>query len=150
MFVRQAIRLAAGTAFAAVTAFTATSAFAQAVQLITPDEARLPLAATKPATRAITRGPGIKLSTPEQVSGQFPFKVAFEPRGESKIDVSSVKVEYLKGSVIDLTPRLKSNAKPEGIEIPSALAPSGEHPIRVSVRDSEGRMGTAEFKLTVK
>jgi hypothetical protein len=28
--------------------------------------------------------------------------------------------------------------------------PAGEHAFRVSVRDSEGRVGKTEFKLTVK
>jgi hypothetical protein len=128
----------------------ASSAFAQTLQLITADEARQPAAASKPASRAITRGPGVKLASPENVSGPFALKVAFEPRGESKIDAASVKVEYLKGTGIDLTDRVKGGIKPSGIEIPAAAAPAGEHPIRVSVRDSEGRLGTAEFKLTVK
>lgn len=127
-----------------------TLAYGQAVQLITPDEAKQPAAASKPASRAITRGPGVKLASPESVSGQFAFKVAFEPRGESKIDPASVKVEYLKGNGIDLTERLKGSVKPNGIEVAAASAPAGEHPIRVTVRDSEGRLGTAEFKLTVK
>ena len=126
------------------------AASAQTVQLITADEAKQPAAAPKPSTRAITRGPGVKLASPESVSGNFPFKVAFEARGESKIDPATIKVEYLKGSGIDLTERLKAGIKSDGIEIPAAAAPSGEHPIRVTVRDSEGRLGTAEFKLTVK
>ena len=126
------------------------SAFGQTVQLITADEAKQPAAAAKPATRAITRGPGVKLASPDSVSGQFALKVGFEPRGDSKIDVASVKVEYLKGNGIDLTERVKAGIKPTGIDIPAAAAPAGEHPIRVSVRDSEGRMGSAEFKLTVK
>ena len=126
------------------------TAFAQTVQLITADEAKQPAAATKPASRAITRGPGVKLASPESVSGPFALKIAFEPRGDSKIDAASVKVEYLKGAGIDLTDRVKGGIKPTGIEIPAAAAPAGEHPIRVSVRDSEGRLGTAEFKLTVK
>jgi len=126
------------------------TAFGQAVQLITPDEAKLPAAGTKPPSRAITRGPGVKLASPDSVSGQFAFKVDFSPRGESKIDPNSVKVEYLKGSGVDLTSRLKANVKPTGIEVAAASAPAGEHPIRVTVRDSEGRQGTAEFKLTVK
>jgi hypothetical protein len=125
------------------------TAYAQ-VQLITADEAKQPPAASKPASRAITRGPGVKLASPESVSGQFALKVAFEPRGESKIDTGSVKVELLKGNGIDLTDRVKAGIKPTGIEIASAAAPAGEHPIRVTVRDSEGRLGTAEFKLTVK
>ena len=126
------------------------SAFGQVVQLITADEAKQAAAASKPASRAITRGPGVKLASPEGVSGQFPFKVGFEPRGDSKIDTASVKVEYLKGSGIDLTERVKAGIKPTGIEMPAVAAPAGEHPIRVTVRDSEGRLGTAEFKLTVK
>ena len=127
-----------------------TAAYGQSVQLITADEAKLPATAAKPPSRAITRGPAVKLVSPESVSGQFPFKIAFEPRGESKIDPASIKVEYLKGSGVDLTERLKPGIKPAGIEIPAAAAPAGEHPIRVSVRDSEGRQGSAEFKLTVK
>ena len=135
--------------FAAFFAF-ATAASGQTVQLITADEAKQPAAASKPASRAITRGPGVKLVSPESVGGQFAFKVAFEPRGDSKIDPGSVKVEYLKGAGIDLTERVKGGVKPNGIEVPAAAAPAGEHPIRVTVRDSEGRLGTAEFKLTVK
>lgn len=126
------------------------AAYAQALQLITAEEAKLPTPSAKPPSRGITRGPGVKLASPETVSGNFAFKVAFEPRGGSKIDTGSVKVEYLKGAGVDLTARLKSGIKPEGIEIPAAAAPAGEHPIRVSVRDSEGRMGTAEFKLSVR
>jgi len=127
-----------------------TAAYGQAIQLITPDEAKLPAAGAKPPTRAITRGPGVKLASPEVVSGKFAFNVSFEPRGGSKIDPASVKVEYLKGSGVDLTDRLKASVKPTGIEVAATSAPAGEHPIRVTVRDSEGRQGSAEFKLTVK
>jgi len=134
---------------AAVALLGASAVNAQALQLITADEARLP-AFTKPPSRAITRGPGVKLASPESVSGTFALKIGFEPRGESKIDTSSVKVEYLKGNGIDLTERIKTAIKPNGIDIPAAAAPAGEHPIRVTVRDSEGRLGSVEFKLTVK
>ena len=129
--------------------FASGTAFAQ-VQLITAEEAKQPASAAKPASRAITRGPGVKLASPESVSGAFALKVAFEPRGDSKNDPASVKVELLKGNGIDLTDRIKAGIKPTGIEVASAAAPAGEHPIRVTVRDSEGRLGTAEFKLTVK
>ena len=61
-----------------------------------------------------------------------------------------MKVEYLRGSGVDLTARLKAGIKPEGIEVAQAQVPSGEHAFRVSVRDSEGREGKAEFKLTAK
>ena len=48
------------------------AAFAQTVQLVTADEAKQPASASKPASRAITRGPGVKLASAESVSGQFP------------------------------------------------------------------------------
>ena len=137
-------------AVAAALLLASSATFAQSVQLITVDEAKLPASAAKPPSRAITRGPGVKLASPESVSGTFPFKIAFEPRGESKIDAASIKVEYLKGPGVDLTERLKGGFKPTGIEIPAAAAPAGEHPIRVTVRDSEGRQGNGEFKLVVK
>ncbi len=129
---------------------SASAARAQTVNLITAEEAKQPAVAIKPGTRAITRGPGVKLASPEAVSGTFPFKVEFAPRGGSKIDASSVKVEYLRGSGIDLTARLKDAIKPEGISVAAAQAPAGEHAFRVSVRDSEGREGKAEFTVTVK
>lgn len=138
------------TLVAASLALSASFASAQALQLVTADEAKLPAVAAKPATRAITRGPGVKLATPESVSGAFPFKVEFAPRGGSKIDPASVKIEYLRGEGVDLTARLKAGIKPEGIEVAQAQVPAGEHAFRVSVRDSEGREGKAEFKLTAK
>ena len=123
---------------------------AQSVQLIKDDEAKLPAQTVKSMTRAITRGPGIKLLSPETVTAPFPFKVMFEPRGQAKIDKASIKVEYLRGAGIDLTDRLKADIKEAGIETHAALAPAGEHMIRVSATDTEGRQGTTEFKLTVK
>lgn len=137
-------------AIAAGLALASSLAQAQALQLVTPDEAKMPAVAAKPGTRAITRGPGVKLASPESVSGTFPFKVEFAPRGGSKIDPASVKVEYLRGSGVDLTARLKAGIKPEGIDVAAAQVPAGEHAFRVSVRDSEGREGKAEFKLTAK
>ncbi len=122
---------------------------AQTVQLITEDEAKLP-AAAQTVTRAITRGPGIKLVSPEAVGKNFAFKVAFAPRGSSKIDPASVQVVYLKNPQVDITSRVKAGIGAEGIEIAAAQAPAGEHPIKVSVRDDEGRQGSATFNLVVK
>jgi len=130
--------------------FFSAAAAAQTLQLVTADEAKLPAVGAKPGSRAITRGPGVKLASPESVSGSFPFKVEFAPRGESKIDLASVKVEYLRGAGVDLTARLKAGTSESGISIAAAAAPPGEHAFRVSVRDSEGREGHAEFTLTVK
>ena len=128
----------------------ATTAGAEPVQLITEKEAKLP-AAPQAASRAITRGPGVKLLSPERVAnGAFPLKVVFEARGGSKIDPGSVQVTYLKNPPVDLTSRIMSGIRPDGIDLASVTAPGGEHPIRISVRDDEGRQGSLLINLSVK
>src|ERR1051325_8883487 len=128
----------------------ASSAAAQTVQLITDKEARLP-AAPQAASRAITRGPGVKLLSPESVAkNPFPLKVAFEPRGGSKVDLSSVQVTYLKNPQVDLTSRIQSAIRPDGIDLAAATAPAGDHPIRITVKDDEGRQGSLVVNISVK
>jgi hypothetical protein len=144
------IRPTLAFSLAAVLTVISPFAAAQSVQLISPTEAQLPAMPQKPASRAITRGPGVKLLSPEAVSGRFPLKIAFEPRGASKIDPASVKVEYLKGDGVDLTDRVKAAVKGNGIELAEASAPAGEHPLKISVRDDEGRQGTLLVNLVVK
>lgn len=121
---------------------------AQTINLIKDDEARLP-AAELPRTRAITRGPAIRLVSQEQVARSgFPLKIVFEPRGGAQIDLASVRVEYLRNPVVDLTERIRPGLKAGGIDIPAATVPSGSHAIRVSLTDSEGRSGSAVLRLT--
>ena len=129
----------------------ATSGFASAqVKLITEAEAQGPNLQV-PTTRAITRGPGIVLKSPHDVVGKsFAFKVSFEPRGGAKIDPSSLKFEYLKQPPIDLTDRFKPGLNGNQLELAQASVPTGIHPIRVSVRDSEGREGQTVIQLSAK
>ena len=123
---------------------------AQSIQLIKEDEAKLP-AGNVAATRAITRGPGVKLVSPENVAGKsFPLKIVFEPRGGAQVDLASVKVEYLKNPVVDLTDRVKAGIKADGIDLSSVNVPAGAHPLRVTVRDNEGRQGISVINLTAK
>lgn len=124
------------------------SAYANAqVRLVTDEEARRPDAKVA-TTRAITRGPGLKLASSENVkAGGFPLKVLIESRGGVRIDPGSVKIEYLKEPLVDLTERVKTSIRPDAIEIPVALLPPGEHAFRVSVNDVDGRRGTVYFSL---
>lgn len=123
---------------------------AQPVQLITDQEAKLP-AAPQATFRGVTRGPGVKLVSPASVTdGAFPLKVTFEARGGAKIDPSSVQVTYLKNPAVDLTSRVKSGIRPDGIDLAAVTAPGGEHPIRISVKDDEGRQGSLIINLSVK
>jgi len=129
-----------------------TSQLLIAAPLITAKEAALPPAAGTLATRGISRGPAIKLASPEAdtpVAAPFDFKVNFEPRGDAKIDPSSVKVVYMKSPFVDLTPRLKSAISANGIDFAKADVPPGTHTIRVTVKDSEGRETNSVMNLVV-
>jgi hypothetical protein len=113
-----------------------------AAPLITAKEAALPSASGTLATRGISRGPAVKMSSPEAdvpVNSPFDFKVLFEARGEGKIDPNSVKVVYMKSPFVDLTPRLKNAISPSGINFSKAEVPPGTHTIRVTVKDLDGR-----------
>ena len=123
-----------------------------AAPLITSKEAALPAASGALATRGISRGPAVKLNSPEAdtpISSPFDFKVLFEARGEGKIDPNSVKVVYMKSPFVDLTPRLKSAITPTGINFSKAEAPPGTHTIRVTVKDLDGRETNQVITLVV-
>lgn len=126
--------------------------YAAAEVLITETEAALPASAGPLANRGISRGPAIKLESPEAdtfVSTPFAFKVKFEPRGGAKIDLSTIKVIYLKSPLVDLTSRLRHSISSNGIDFINATAPAGTHPIRVTAKDSEGRETNLIFNMIV-
>lgn len=121
-------------------------------QLITAEEAALPAAAPSLTTRGISRGPGVKLLSPgpdSTVKAPFDFKVAFEPHGGGKIDTSSVKVVYLKTPAVDLTPRLQKSISGTGIDLTGADVPAGEHDIKLTVLDTDGRETNTVVHLVV-
>ena len=123
-----------------------------AFTLIKNDEAKLPPAAGALATRGISRGPGIKVVTPDvggQVSSPFNLKVVFEPRGGAKIDVAATKVTYLKATPVDLGPRIKPGLSEQGISLDGAEVPPGDHAIQLSVQDSEGRVTNTVIQFSV-
>lgn len=131
----------------------ATGAQAQTLQLISSDEAKLPNAPGQIASRGVTRGPGVKVMSPDPATrehkGPIDLKIAFEPRGGSKIDPSSVRLTYMKTPEVDLTERVKSGIKAEGIDVSKAVVPPGTHQIRVSVKDDEGRQTSSVLNLNV-
>ncbi len=126
---------------------------AAAVTLIKDEEARQPAAAGGLVTRGITRGPGVKMLSPDPAAGAvkspFNLKVSFEPRGGARIDPASVSVTYLKATPVDLLPRVKAGLSAGGIELSGAEVPPGEHQIRVTVQDSEGRQSSTVLQLNV-
>lgn len=126
---------------------------AQAVQLISPKEAQLPAASGALNTRGIARGPGIKVVSPDpaaaEIKSPFDLKVQFESRGGNKIDPAAVKVTYLKANAVDLTPRLKAAINETGIDFSKAEVPPGEHAIKITVKDVDGRETNTVLNLNV-
>ncbi len=125
---------------------------AQAAPLITAKEASLPPAAGTLATRGISRGPAIKVVSPEPdaaVKSPFNLKLNFEARGGEKIDPATVKVVYMKSPFVDLTSRLQPSITPTGIDFQQAEVPPGEHTLRVTVKDSAGRETNSTMTIVV-
>jgi hypothetical protein len=125
---------------------------AQATQLITEDEAKLPppKGAIAADRRGILRGPRVEIVSPSGAAhSPLRLRLKFESFGGATINPDSVKVIYLRSPNVDLTSRVKPFIQPSGIDMPKAELPPGEYMVRVDVKDSDGRPGTASFTLIV-
>jgi hypothetical protein len=125
---------------------------AQATQLITAEEAKLPppKGAIAMDRRGIFRGPKVEIVSPSgAVHSPLRLQLKFESFGGATINPDSVKVIYLRTPNLDLTPRVKSFIRADGIDMPEAELPPGEYTVRVDVKDSDGRPGSLSFMLTV-
>ena len=123
-----------------------------ATPLITDDEARLPppKGAISANTRGILRGPKVEVVSPNE-AGHSPLRLQlkFESFGGARIDIESVKVLYLRTPNVDLTARVRPFIQADGIDMPDAELPPGEYLVRVDVKDSDGRPGSASFTLRI-
>ena len=126
---------------------------AQALQLITASEAALPANPHLGRERGITRGPTVLIVSPAPEAGvmksPLSLKIRFESHGGSQVDIETVLLTYMKEPEIDLTQRIKPFIAPDGIDVEDADVPPGTHTLLVSVKDSEGRPGSAEFTFSV-
>jgi hypothetical protein len=131
----------------------AVSAPAYAAQvLITEEEANLPppRGAITTDRRGITRGPKVELVDDVQpVHSPMHLQLKFESYGGAKIDPNSVKVTYMRTPNVDLTGRVKPFVQSPGIDMPDVQLPVGDHMVRVEIKDSDGRSGSASFVLKV-
>src|SRR3979409_822766 len=132
-------------------AFTALPVTGRATPLITAEEAALPpqKGAVPNSGRGITRGPKIQVPYVETGLQTSPmrFQVKFQTFGGSSIDLEALKVTYLKTPVVDLTPRIRPFAQSNGIDMPDAQLPPGDHLLRVDIKDSDGRVASTSFLL---
>lgn len=101
----------------------------------------------------IARGPGIKIVSPDltaaEIKSPFDLKIQFESRGGKKIDPSAVKLTYMKANAVDLTPRLSGAISEGGIDFSKAEVPPGEHAVKITVKDVDGRETNTIMSLIV-
>lgn len=128
---------------------------AGAVTLITEAEARLPNVPGLGtlATRAITRAPAIAVISPDpadpRVRSPFSLRVSFKAHGGARVDLTHLRLTYLKTPSVDLVERIKEGLSEQGIQLAGVEAPVGEHNIRLVIRDSEGREAGQIIRFTV-
>ena len=122
-------------------------------ELITPQQASLPEATNiEIPTRGLTRGPTIEQVSPDpDKDAQDPINVTIRFRAFNKvaIDLNSIKATYMKFPNIDLTDKFKKYVTAEGFSMKNMNIPSGNHLIRIDIRDTQGREGSALIKLNV-
>ena len=142
---------AASLALCAITAMSPSTKAVASEVLITEQEAKLPPAkgAFSVATRGITRGPRIDYVANTTTHSPIRLQMKFESFGGAKIDLDTLKVTYLKDPAVDLTARVKPFVQADGIDMPDAVLPPGDHTLRVDVKDSDGRVATSSIVLKV-
>jgi hypothetical protein len=134
----------------------------QETWLITPEEAALPPAT--PAARGLTGGtpfdigrdapeigPNIEVVKPTEGATPAPpieIAIRFTPR-QQQIDLRSVKVSVVKFISIDITDRVRPYLSEQGIHIPDAKLPSGEHRVRISLSDVTGAATVRQATIKV-
>ncbi|MEK6682618.1 MAG: hypothetical protein AABY79_11715, partial [Nitrospirota bacterium] len=104
-------------------------------------------------SKSDSRGPIIKVITPEEGKTYAPplnIELYFITKDLSEIDLSTLKVEYLKLFSIDITERVLPYVNKEGIKISNAKFPSGTHNLKITIGDKRGAVTTRKFTAVIK
>ncbi len=99
------------------------------------------------------KGPIIIIKGPKNgATYALPLKieVEFVPQPDAEIDLSSLKVLYIKIFNIDITERVKPYATEKGILIPEAKIPKGNHKITIRIADTSGNVSSENLKFVVQ
>lgn len=98
-------------------------------------------------------GPIIKVVTPEEGRVYSPpvnIELNFITKGLAEIDLSTLKVEYLKLFSIDITQRVLPYVSKQGIKISNAQFPSGTHNLKITIGDKNGAVTIQKFTAVIK
>jgi len=125
---------------------------ATSLQLLTMEEAALPEAKNFGFAAALRNdGPSITARDLEVAPGSrtFPLHVGFAAKDGAPVDISTLRLECLKSSTIDLTPRIRPYADKDGVKVDSISLPPGSYRFRVAISDFKGRFSEKEFMVKV-
>lgn len=125
------------------------------LELIRVEESLLPPVIPKypGAGREISSGPVIEIVTPNDgkvYTAPVEIRVRFIAKEGKEIDISTIKVEYVKIFTIDLTPRVIPYTTKDGIVVPAAKLPPGNHIIRLKVGDVTGAVTEQVLRVSVQ
>ncbi|MEK6656797.1 MAG: LPP20 family lipoprotein [Nitrospirota bacterium] len=131
------------------------------ITLITQAEALLPDMSTIQyeniardiESKSDSAGPIIKVVTPEEGKVYAPpvnIELNFITKDLAEIDLSTLKVEYLKLFSIDITQRVMPYVSKQGIKISNAQFPSGTHNLKVTIGDKSGAVTIQKFTAVIK
>src|SRR5262249_32547468 len=113
-----------------------------AVQLVTDQEAGYPDDPYGVTRGAPTAGPEVEVVSPSLaglIKSPFNLKIRFKAHGGAEVDRDSITVTYRKVPAIDITQRIGSYVRADGIDLNNAELPAGTHGFRIDVKDSRGR-----------
>jgi hypothetical protein len=121
------------SAIACVSIFFACVAPADAVQLVTEQEAGYPDDPYGIERGGPTPGPEVEVVSPALsglVKSPFYLKIKFKAHGGAEIDRDSITITYKKVPAVDITQRIRSAIRADGIDLTDAELPAGIHPFR--------------------
>jgi len=121
------------------------------LSLITMEEA------SKPASRgSITiqrNGPNIEIIQPNTLgtlASPFPIHIEFSiGSNAAAVNMSSLKLTYMKLWGIDITDRVKEYISGTTISVPEATMPAGKHTIEIYIEDNENNISTQQIVINV-
>ena len=121
------------------------------VLLVTAEEAGM--STVRAAVKEVDEGPTIKINSPKNGSvldGPFRLYIEIVKKADgAEVDMSSLKVNYLKVVTINITPRVKSYIEGTKLDVPKAEFPAGSHKTEIYIEDVEGNVSRKLFTVTV-
>jgi hypothetical protein len=121
---------------------------AAAIQLVTEQEAAYPDDPYGSERGGPTPGPEVEIVSPALsglIKSPFQLKIKFKAHGGAEIDRDSIAITYKKVPAVDITQRIRSAIRADGIDLTDAELPAGVHPFRIDLKDSRGRRSAPFF-----